>query len=239
MAMRIDAPPCPGLPRTLHAGVRACPQSSPGAPPRGDADPPARQPTPQTTLRQDPWEAWHHTCGWHHPGVSTGSGVSRPAASLVRHARAGRPTQRPEGPRWRRSWYARRRAGQLTLGYPGRIANRVAPYRAAAAVPVLARWDRCVATAPAQVCPCGSARWHWGKDETTSHLHLSGSRCALVVRCGAWDVAREEVPAGPCVLGFPELRLGSWCHGRSDVNAVRTPLRTPGSSWRVIVTTSC
>jgi hypothetical protein len=72
MAMRIDAPPCPGLPRTLHAGVRACPQPSPGAPPRGDADPPARQPTPQTTRRQDPWEAWHHTCGWRHAGGEHG-----------------------------------------------------------------------------------------------------------------------------------------------------------------------
>jgi len=48
-----------------------------------------------------------------------------------------------------------------------RDADRLATSRAAAAVPVLARWDRCVATAPASVCPCGSSRWRWGEDEAT------------------------------------------------------------------------
>ena len=65
-----------------------------------------------------------------------------------------------------------------------------------------------MATAPARVCPCGRSRVRWGEDEATERLRLSGPRCALVVRCGAWDVTREDVPAGPCVLGLPELRLG-------------------------------
>jgi hypothetical protein len=38
---------------------------------------------------------------------------------------------------------------------------------AAAGVPLPAWWDRCVATAPAQVCPCGSYQLRWGEDEAT------------------------------------------------------------------------
>ena len=71
-------------------------------------------------------------------------------------------------------------AGQQTLWHPIRDADRLAAYRAAVG-PLPAWWDRCVATAPAQVCPCGRSRWHGGEDEATSHLHLSGSKCALVV----------------------------------------------------------
>jgi hypothetical protein len=56
-------------------------------------------------------------------------------------------------------------AGQQTLWHPIRDAERLATYRATAG-PLPAWWDRCVATAPARVCPCGSYRLHWGEDET-------------------------------------------------------------------------
>jgi len=42
--------------------------------------------------------------------------------------------------------------------------HRLAAYRAAAG-PLPAWWDRCIATAPARVCPCGSYRLRWGEDE--------------------------------------------------------------------------
>jgi len=51
-------------------------------------------------------------------------------------------------------------AGQRTLWQPLRDAERLTAYRAAAGVPLPAWWDRCVATAPAQVCPCGSYQLH-------------------------------------------------------------------------------
>ena len=57
-------------------------------------------------------------------------------------------------------------AGQQTLWHPIRDADRLAAYRAAAG-PLPAWWDRCVATAPARVCPCGSYRLRWGEDEAT------------------------------------------------------------------------
>jgi hypothetical protein len=57
-------------------------------------------------------------------------------------------------------------AGQQTLWHPIRDAERLATYRATAG-PLPAWWDRCVATAPARVCPCGSYRLHWSEDETT------------------------------------------------------------------------
>jgi hypothetical protein len=46
-------------------------------------------------------------------------------------------------------------AGQQTLWHPIRDPDWLAAYRAAAG-PLPAWWDRCVATAPARVCPCGS-----------------------------------------------------------------------------------
>jgi hypothetical protein len=47
----------------------------------------------------------------------------------------------------------------------------------AAAVGPLPAWgDRCVATAPARVCPCGSYRLRWGEDEATRPPPWSGSR---------------------------------------------------------------
>ena len=55
-------------------------------------------------------------------------------------------------------------AGQQTLWHPIRDADRLAAYRAAVG-PLPAWWDRCVATAPARVCPCGSYRLCWGEDE--------------------------------------------------------------------------
>jgi hypothetical protein len=75
--------------------------------------------------------------------------------------------RRPEGSRWRRSRDARRRAGQQTLWPPIRDAHRLAAYRAATGVPLPAWWDRCVATAPARICPCGSYRVRWDEDAAT------------------------------------------------------------------------
>jgi len=57
-------------------------------------------------------------------------------------------------------------AGQQTLWHPIRDADRLAAYRAAVG-PLPAWWDRCVATAPACVCPCGSYQLRWGEDEVT------------------------------------------------------------------------
>jgi hypothetical protein len=57
--------------------------------------------------------------------------------------------------------------GQQTLWHPIRDADRLAAYRAAAGVPLSTWWDRCVAPAPARVCPCGSYQLHWGEDEAT------------------------------------------------------------------------
>jgi hypothetical protein len=57
-------------------------------------------------------------------------------------------------------------AGQHILWQPVRGADRLATYRATAG-PLPVWWDRCVATAPARVCPCGSYRLRWGEDEAT------------------------------------------------------------------------
>ena len=57
-------------------------------------------------------------------------------------------------------------AGQQTLWHPIRDADRLAAYRAAVGT-LPAWWDRCVASAPAQVCPCGSYRLRWDEDEAT------------------------------------------------------------------------
>ena len=56
--------------------------------------------------------------------------------------------------------------GQQTLWHPIRDADRLAAYRAAVG-PLPAWWDRCVATAPTRVCPCGSYQLRWGEDEAT------------------------------------------------------------------------
>jgi hypothetical protein len=50
-------------------------------------------------------------------------------------------------------------------GHSG-TADALAASRATAG-PLPAWWDRCVATAPARVCPCGSSRLRWGEDEAT------------------------------------------------------------------------
>ena len=125
--------------------------------------------------------AWY-TTGWGHTtGGEHGYQVARPALLWVRHARAGRPTQRPEGSRWADMGTCAAcqqaaavaalpvltaAAGQQTLWHPIRDAERLATYRATAG-PLPAWWDRCVATAPARVCPCGSYRLRWGEDEAT------------------------------------------------------------------------
>jgi hypothetical protein len=57
-------------------------------------------------------------------------------------------------------------AGQQTLWHPMCDADRLAAYQATAG-PLLAWWDRCVATTSAQVCPCGSSRLRWDADEAT------------------------------------------------------------------------
>ena len=57
-------------------------------------------------------------------------------------------------------------AGQQTLWHPISDAERLATSRATAGP--LPTWrDRCVATAPARVCPCGSYQLRWGEDEAT------------------------------------------------------------------------
>ena len=56
--------------------------------------------------------------------------------------------------------------GQQTLWHPIRDADRLAAYRAAVG-PLPAWWDRCVATAPTRVCPCGCYQLRWGEDEAT------------------------------------------------------------------------
>jgi len=57
-------------------------------------------------------------------------------------------------------------AGQQTLWHPIRDADRLAASRAATG-PLPVWGDRCVATAPARICPCGSSRLRWGEDEAT------------------------------------------------------------------------
>ena len=52
-----------------------------------------------------------------------------------------------------------------TIGDPDCLATCLATYRATAAIPLPAWWDRCVSTAPARVCVCGSDRLIWGEDE--------------------------------------------------------------------------
>jgi len=54
--------------------------------------------------------------------------------------------------------------GQRTLWHTIHDPDRLAAYRAAATVPLPAWWDRCVSTAPARVCACGSYRLIWGED---------------------------------------------------------------------------
>jgi hypothetical protein len=57
-------------------------------------------------------------------------------------------------------------AGQQTLWHPIRDADRLAASRATAGL-LPAWWDRCVAPAPARVCPCGSYQLRWDEDEAT------------------------------------------------------------------------
>jgi len=57
-------------------------------------------------------------------------------------------------------------AGQQTLWHPIRDADRLAASRATTG-PLPVWGDRCVATAPARICPCGSSRLRWGEDEAT------------------------------------------------------------------------
>ncbi len=55
--------------------------------------------------------------------------------------------------------------GQQTIWHTIRDPERLAAYRVAATVPLPAWWDRCVSTAPARVCACGSYRLRWGEDD--------------------------------------------------------------------------
>ena len=55
--------------------------------------------------------------------------------------------------------------GQQTIWHTIRDPERLAAYRVAATVPLPAWWDRCVSTAPARVCACGSYRLRWGDDD--------------------------------------------------------------------------
>src|SRR5258706_440245 len=73
---------------------------------------------------------------------------------------------------------------QQPLWHPTGDADRLAAYRAAAG-PLPAWWDRCVSTAPARVCPCGSYRLRWGEDEVTYPPPLPGTSHGPSARCGA------------------------------------------------------
>jgi hypothetical protein len=55
--------------------------------------------------------------------------------------------------------------GQQTLWHTIQDPDRLAAYRATAGSPLPAWWDRCVSTAPARVCACGSYRLRWDGDE--------------------------------------------------------------------------
>jgi len=55
--------------------------------------------------------------------------------------------------------------GQQTIWHTIHAPERLAAYRVAATVPLPAWWDRCVSTAPARVCACGSYRLRWGEDD--------------------------------------------------------------------------
>src|SRR4051812_8321862 len=55
---------------------------------------------------------------------------------------------------------------QQTLWPPMRDADRLATSRPVAG-PLPTWGDRCVATAPARICPCGSSRVRWDEDEAT------------------------------------------------------------------------
>ena len=55
--------------------------------------------------------------------------------------------------------------GQQTIWHTIRDPERLAAYRVAATVPLPAWWDRCVSTARARVCACGSYRLRWGEDD--------------------------------------------------------------------------
>src|SRR4029453_19144047 len=57
-------------------------------------------------------------------------------------------------------------AGQQTLWHPIRDPDRLAGDRGAGGG-LPAWWDRCGATAPARICPCGSYQLRWGEDEVT------------------------------------------------------------------------
>jgi hypothetical protein len=56
-------------------------------------------------------------------------------------------------------------AGQQTIWHTIHDPERLTAYRATATVPLPAWWDRCVSTAPARVCACGSYRLRWSEDD--------------------------------------------------------------------------
>ena len=175
--------------------------------------------------------------------MSLASGVACPAAWVVKHASVGRPTQMPEDLGGGLGLCAACQragggggmpllaatAGQQTLWRPlGRLRDRCWPGGIAA-------WR----LHPRQSLPMwGSVALGRGRGDMNPCLVGPQIRSSGPRRRGG-DVAREEVPAGPCVLGLPERRLGSWCHGRSDVNAARTRLSTPGSSCRITLPIYC
>jgi hypothetical protein len=54
--------------------------------------------------------------------------------------------------------------GQQTIWHTILDPARLAVYRATAKSPLPTWWDRCVSTAPAYVCTCGSYRLVWGEE---------------------------------------------------------------------------
>lgn len=55
--------------------------------------------------------------------------------------------------------------GQQTIWHTIHDPERLVAYRATAASPLPVWWDRCVSTAPARVCVCGSYRLIWGEED--------------------------------------------------------------------------
>jgi hypothetical protein len=132
--------------------------------------------------------------------------VARPAAGLVGHAREGRPTKMPEGLGGGHRPLRRLAAGRRGGGAP-RAHRHGGPAHALAPEPRRRPAGR---LSGGRGAPAG----------LVGALGCAGARTRRRNACGclapgalSWSAAargmvREDVPACPCVLGLPELRLG-------------------------------
>jgi len=137
---------------TRHVRTRWHVPSVIRAPRRDDVSPPACQPTPQTTPRQDLWGAWHTRWWWHTNGGEhrdRGGSPSRmggePCQSWKANvdARGGTVADMGIGTACQQAATVAvlpvlAAAGQHTLQHPIHDADRLAAYRAAAGGPLLA-----------------------------------------------------------------------------------------------------